>query len=41
MPSLPSRRVFLLDMGACVWGKLEALRDGVIVDSREVYESAG
>lgn len=37
MPSAPSRRVFLLDMGNCEWGKVEALRDGQVVDTYEQH----
>lgn len=41
VPSKPTRRVFMLDMGDCTWGKLEALRNGQVVERYESYPSAG
>lgn len=40
VPSKPTRRVFMLDMGDCDWGKLEALRDGNVVETHESYANA-
>lgn len=40
MPSAPNRRAFMLDMGDCRWGKLEALRAGQVVDTYESYPGA-
>jgi hypothetical protein len=41
VPSKPTRRIFLLDMGDCSWGKLEAIREGQVAASFEAFPSAG
>ena len=40
VPSKPTRRVFMLDLGDCTWGKLEALRNGQVVETYESYPNA-
>lgn len=40
VPSKPTRRVFLLDMGKCTWGKVQAQRGGRVIDTLELYPAA-